>query len=289
MAQASRAQELQPRRWTHLPIDANFTGGGFAYTGAEISDAPALQLEDVHVNLSTWAVEQIRTFQLFDKSARLDIAQPYQKGRWTGKLAGAPAVADRAGWSDTIARFSVNLYGAPPLEREAFAAYRAGLKEETIVGAALTVIFPTGEYMREKLINIGSNRFSFRPQLGVVHNWGNWSAELTGEVWIFTENPEFFGSNTLENAPFYTLQSHLIYTFRPGLWTGVSFGAGTGRRSTLNGIERDDRKEGTAFAASFGFPFSPELGAKIAYIGTRKLSTTGIESDSVVFALSWFW
>src|SRR5262245_27373084 len=133
MSQASRAQELQPRRWTHLPIDANFTGGGFAYTGADLSDAPALQLEDVHANVSTWVVEQIRTFQLCDKSARVDVAQPYQRGHWTGKLAGEPARADRAGWSDTIARFSVNLYGGPPLERKEFAAYRAGLKEETIV------------------------------------------------------------------------------------------------------------------------------------------------------------
>jgi hypothetical protein len=122
-----------------------------------------------------------------------------------------------------------------------------------------------------------------------VHNWGNWSAELTGEVWVYTDNPEFFGENRLGNAPFYTLQTHLIYTFRPGLWTGLSFGAGTGQRSTLNGLEKDDRKEAVAFAASVGVPFSRELGAKIAYVGRRRLAATGTDYDSVVFALSLYW
>ena len=287
--QVSLAQELEPRRWSHLPTGADFTGGAFAYTGADISDAPALQLTDVHANLSTYVVSHVHSFALFDKSARIDVLQPYQQGSWTGKLAGAPAQVDRAGFDDTIARFSVNLYGAPALSGEEFAAYRAATREETIVGAGLLMQIPTGEYDHEKLINIGSNRFTFRPQLGVVHSWGNWSAEMTGEVWIYTDNPEFFGENRLGYAPFYTVQTHLIYTFRPGLWTGLSFGAGMGQRSTLNDVEKDDRKKGIAFAASFGVPVSREFGGKIAYVGRRHLAETGTDADTVIFALSLYW
>ncbi|MGD8894222.1 MAG: hypothetical protein PVF94_14420, partial [Desulfobacterales bacterium] len=30
------AQELEPRRWSHLPTGTNFVGGGYAYTQADI-------------------------------------------------------------------------------------------------------------------------------------------------------------------------------------------------------------------------------------------------------------
>ena len=66
----------------------------------------------------------------------------------------------------------MNLYGAPPLKGKEFAAYRAKVDVETIVGTALVVHLPTGDYMDDKLINLGSNRFTFWPQFGVVHNRG---------------------------------------------------------------------------------------------------------------------
>jgi len=283
------AQDLQPRRWSHLPTGLNFAGVGYAYTEADISDAPALRLEDVQAELDTVAATYIRTFKLFDKSARIDLAQGYQKGRWEGLLDGKPASTSRSGWSDTTVRFAMNIYGAPPLRGKEFAAYRATHDVETIVGIGLTVQLPTGEYMGERLINLGSNRFTFKPQIGVVHNWRNWSMELTAVAWLFTDNDEFFGGNKLEKDPFYTLQGHLIYTFRPGLWAGVSAGLGSGAQSTLNGQEVDDRKQAHAWALSFGYPLSRDWGVKLAYIGIRRRSTTGNDIDSLVFAVSHLW
>jgi hypothetical protein len=81
----------------------------------------------------------------------------------------------------------------------------------------LVVQLPTGDYMDEKLINLGTNRFTFRPQLGVVHNRGKWSMELTGAVYLYTDNDDFFNGNKLEQDPYYTIQTHLIYAFRPGV------------------------------------------------------------------------
>ncbi len=40
------AEELEPRRWSHLPIDTNFAGTGYAYTEADISFDPVLRIED---------------------------------------------------------------------------------------------------------------------------------------------------------------------------------------------------------------------------------------------------
>ena len=283
------ADELDPRRWTHLPINTNFFGTAYAYTDADISIDPVLKLEKVTMEMHTWAAKYIRTFALFDKTARIDLFQAYQEGRWSGKLDGVSTSIRRSGLSDTFLRFSINLYGAPPLEDKKYAAYRAKTKVETIVGAGLSVQLPTGDYMDDKLINLGTNRFTFRPQVGVIHSRGKWSLETTTFVALYTDNNDFFNGQRLEQDPLYTIHSHLIYTFRPGLWAGISGGYDYGGQSTVAGDKKDDRKQNLIWALSFGFPINRHLGVKLVYIGTRTQESTGLDSDSFSMGLSWFW
>jgi hypothetical protein len=283
------AMEFEPRQWSHLPVGMNFAGIGYAYTEADISLDPVLQLDDVQLDLHTWAGKYIRTFGLFEKSARIDLIQAYQKGEWTGLHEGIPASVSRSGWSDTFARLAVNLYGAPPLSRREFAAYRSGLREETIVGMGLVVRLPTGEYMDDKLINLGQNRFAFRPQLGVSHSRGQWTAEVTGEAAFYTDNDEFFNGNKLEQAPLYIIHGHLIYTFRPGLWVSASAGYDYGGENTINGVKKDDNKQDVGWALSFAYPINRQAGIKATYIGSRKLESTGLDSDSLIASLSFSW
>jgi hypothetical protein len=250
------AMDFEPRQWSHLPVGMNFAGIGYAYTSADISLDPVLRLEDVEMDLETWAGKYIRTFGLFEKSARIDLTQGYQKGDWSGLLNGAPASTSRSGWSDTFVRLAVNLYGAPPLRRREFAAYRSGLREETIVGMGLVVRLPTGDYMEDKLINLGQNRFAFRPQLGVSHSRGKWTTEVTG---------------------------------RPGLWVSASAGYDYGGENTINGVEKDDTRQDVGWALSFAYPISRQAGIKATYIGSRKLESTGLDSDTLIASVSFSW
>ena len=283
------AQELVPRQWSHLPLGTNFAGAGYAYTEADISADPVLRLENVEKEMHTWAAKYIRIFELFEKSARVDFAQAYQEGRWSGMVDGVSTSVKRSGWADSVLRFAVNLYGAPPLEGKEYAAYRAEADVETIVGAGLVLQIPTGDYMDDKLINLGTNRFTFRPQLGVVHNRGKWSLDLTGAAWIFTDNDEFFNGNKLEQDPLYTLQGHLIHTFRPGLWAAAGAGYAYGGQSTVNGVEKDDRKGVLAWSLSLGYPITRESGVKVAYIGSRTQESVGSDTDTIVVAFSILW
>ena len=270
-------------------MEFNFAAAGYVYTEAEISDAPALKLEGVEMELSSWVFGYIRTFELFGKSARVDLRQGYQQGRWEGLLDGEPAATERDGWTDSIGRFSIILYGAPPLTGKAYANYRAETQVETIVGAAVVVHFPTGEYMSERLINLGTNRYTIRPQFGVVHTRHNWTMEVGAAAWIFTDNDNFFGGNKLENDPLYVFQSHLIYTWDSGSWVGAGAAYAFGKRSTINGVEKDDRKEIKAFSLSAGYPITRDWGVKVGYVGRRRISTNGTDTDSLVVSISHFW
>lgn len=289
LASPSLAQELEPRRWSHLPIDTNFAAAGYAYTEAEIAVDPVLRLEGARQDRHTWFVGYIRTFELLEKSARIDLAQSWQEARWTGSLNGVSASAHRQGWSDTSVRFAVNLIGAPPLAGKEYAAYRAATDVETVVGASIAVKLPTGQYKKEKLLNLGSNRFTIKPKIGAVHNRGKWSFEITGGASIFTDNNSFFNGNRLEQEPLYTLHAHAIYTFRPSLWLAASAGYDFGAQTSINGVEIDNRKEVVSWAVSAGYPITRWLSIKAAYIGERSQTFVGSDTDTLTIGLSTFW
>ena len=182
-----QAMELEPRRWTHIPVDTTFTGGGYARTESDIVFDPVLRIEDVKMDMDTFVFKYIRSFQFANKSASFSFTQAHHNGTWTGLLDGVPASTQRVGLSDPILRLAINLKGAPPLGGKEYLAYRAKQDIETIVGAGLSIQLPTGEYLDDKLINLGSNRYNIRTRLGVLHKRGKWAMEMTGGVWLYTE------------------------------------------------------------------------------------------------------
>jgi hypothetical protein len=283
------ALEFEPRRWSHLPMNTNFGGVGYGYTEADILVNPATRLENVEMKLHTVAGKYIRTFELFDKSARIDIGQGYQEGDWTGLVDGVQASASRNGLADTMVRFAINLYGAPPLSGKEYVAYRSKVGVETIVGMGLVMRLPTGDYMDDKLINLGNNRFGFRPQIGVSHIRGKWTAELTADAAFFTENDEFWNGNTLEQDPLYIIRANFIHTFRPGLWASAGIGADYGGENSVNGIDSDNRMQEIGWAVALAYPINRRAGISVKYIGTRTQESTGVDTDTVTAGISFAW
>lgn len=286
---SAQAQDLEPRRWSHLPADINFAGVGYGYTRADIYFDPVLDLEDVTLDLHTVVAKYLRTFALLSRSVRVEILAPVQDAHWQGLLQGAPASRHVGGLADPMARFAVNLIGAPPLQGPAFAEYQAAHPANTIVGAALAVQAPLGQYDKDRLLNLGENRFVFRPELGAVHSHGKWSEEVTGSVWLFTDNDDFWKGNHREQDPFTVVQGHLVYTFRPGLWISGGAGYGFGGQSTVNGVSKDDRRGNLVSGFSVGLPINRAVGVKLGYAHSATQEDTGSDSDTLAAAVSVLW
>jgi hypothetical protein len=284
-AQSAMAQEVEPRRWSHLPVGANFSGVGYAYSNVDIFFSPTLQLENVNGQIHTAVVSYVRGLNVFGKTGRIDVLVPYSVGRWDGLLEGVPASTRRSGFNDPKVRFAVNLIG-PPAQRGAdFRPFNAG----TILGVALEVVAPIGEYNEDKLINLGNNRWTVRPQIGVVHGWNKWAAELTGSVFFYTDNDNFYNDTEREQDPLPALQGHLIYTFRPGLWASLSAAYGAGAESTIDGVEAGDEVGKYLIAASFGYPINRRQGLKLTYLRATTTENTGSDADRVLLAYSVMW
>jgi hypothetical protein len=282
-------QELVPRRWSHIPDGVNIGGTAFAYTNGDIYFNPALRLEDVQFDLRTYGFKYIHGFRMLGKSARIDLVQTYQSGTWTGLLAGAPATVNREGWSDTLLSFSINLIGAPPLSGREYVEYRSRTKRETIVGAGLTMQLPTGQNFSDKLINLGSNRYTFRPQLGVMHVRGKWSFEATTTLCLYTDNSEFYGDTRLEQDPSIQMDAHLVYAFRPGLWLSGGGGFLLGESTEVNEVPSHDSKKNYGWGLTLCVPVYRALAIKLTYVGTRTGVDSGADTDTFSGNLSLLW
>ncbi|NOR57716.1 MAG: transporter, partial [Sulfurimonas sp.] len=187
--------------------------------------------------------------------------------------------------ADPHLRLSINLLGTPASEFKVLDDSKEDVN--TVVGAAISVGVPLGEYFEDKLLNLSSNRWTIRPQLGVVHTRGPWSYELTGSIFFFTDNDSFFKGNELEQNPFYAAQAHIIRVFKPGIWGSLSAGYGKGGASKVNGVDKEDKREGFISALSFGFPLTSDQGLKLSYIWAKTETDTEPRSKTNTFVLGW--
>ena len=281
----ARSQDVEPRRWTALPVGVNVIGVAYAYSTGDIAFDPVMLVEDATLDLDTLVVTYARTFGLLGRSARLDMVVPWQHGTWEGVLDGMPARAVRTGLADPQFRLSINLYGAPAAGMEEFKKRAMTQPVNTIVGAGISVSVPLGEYFEDKLLNIGQNRYIIRPQIGVLHTRGLWSYELTGSTFHYTDNDDFFGGNKLEREPVRALQAHIIRVFKPGLWASLSAAYGWRGESTVNGVASDNDKSDYLLALSFGFPVTRSQGVKMVYMRSQTRRITGANLDTL--ALAW--
>lgn len=285
LANPVQAQDLEPRRWTHLPVGLNVLGAGLASSSGNILFDPALLIEDADYDLSIAGLSYVRAFDLFGKTARVDVVAPFVKGRWEGLVDGVDTTVRRKGLADPWVRFSVNLYGGPALKSKDYMQYRSEKQVHTTVGAGISVIVPVGQYSQEFLINLGNNRWVIRPQLGVLHQRKKWQFEVTGSVFLYQTNKEFWKETVREQAPLWFVQSHIIYNLNPKWWTSLSMGFAHGGRSTINNAAKLDDARTSFMALGLGFNINRSQGLKVAYLRSR--SNTSLGRDTDTFSLGW--
>ncbi len=181
-------------------------------------------------------------------------------------------------------KLSVNLYGAPALTLKEFAGY----EQDLIVGASLRVTAPLGQYDHTKLVNLGTNRWSFKPEVGVSKALGRWTLEATAAVTLFTDNKDFLRGNTRSQDPLYSLEGHVIYEFGSGIWGSLDATYFTGGRTTLNGTLGNDLQRNWRVGGTLAFPLDAYNSIKL-YASSGVSARTGNNFDLVGIAWQYRW
>ena len=200
------ATDSDPRSYSNIPVGMNFLIAGYSHTTGNVSFAPSLPIKNAKINIDSAVLAYSRALDIFGMSGKIDFILPGASLSGTADVLGQPRERDVGGFADPIARFYVNLYGAPALSIKEFANYQ----QDVIVGASLAVSAPGGQYDDEKLVNIGTNRWSFKPEIGLSKAWGPVTAELAAGAYFFTDNNQPFRSENLQQDPLFAAQGHVI-------------------------------------------------------------------------------
>ncbi len=284
VACASRAQELEPRAYSPSPAGFNIALVADTYNFGDLTFDPSLPVTDASAEINASVLGYVRTMDLAGRSANFGFGLPYVVGNLRGNYLGEPVTAYRSGLGDPRLRLAVNLYGAPAMTMKEFAARELKL----LVGASLVVSAPLGQYDPTKLINIGGNRWGFKPELGLSREFGRWTLEGAAGVWLFTDNTDFYGGKTRSQDPISSLQVHVIRTFRPRMWLAFDANFFNGGRTSVNGVPKADLQQNSRVGLTFAMPVNKQHSLKISF-SRGAITSIGADFNSIGVAWQYIW
>ena len=278
-ARTAEAQDLEPRAYSNTPVGMNFLILGYGYTQGDVAFDTSSPIKDAELTVNGAVLAYARSLDVWGRNGKFDAILPFAALDGTAKVAGMPVERHVAGLGDPRLRLSVLWYGAPALTLEKFASYEA----DVIIGTSLAVTLPLGQYDTQKLVNIGTNRWSFKPEVGVSKTLGPLTLELTTSVTFYTDNDDFFIHKTLKVDPLYSIQGHVIYHTRFGVWAAVDVTYYAGGKATVDGNE-GERLENVRVGGTVAIPVNRYNSIKL-YGSTGAVARTGGSFNA--FGIAW--
>lgn len=276
VAYGAEAEDLEPRSYANTPVGINFLLMGYSKTEGSVTANPSVPLEDGKIDIDTIVFAYARSLDVWDRSGKFDIVVPQAKLQGTALFDGEPVERYVTGLIDPRFRFSVNLYGAPALPLNEFARYQ----QDLIIGASLAITAPLGQYDSDRLINLGNNRWSFKPELGISKRLGALTLELSGAGTFFTDNDDFLGNRTVSQDPIYQVQGHIIYSFSNGIWAALDMTYFAGGSTSIDGASNRDFQENTRHGGTLTLPLSRNHSLKL-FASNGAFTRTGSQYDAV--------
>ena len=286
------AQDLAPRAYLITPMHSNaatltysFFEGNLAFEGTvPITGATAR----AHVPIFSY----YHSFSFLGRSANFTAVLPYGVGNFHGTVVGAELQAYRSGLLAPTFRLSVNLLGGSAMNVNQFTKWR----QKRILGASFRFVPRAGQYDPTKLINFGTNRYAFKPELGYSQRWGHWILDAYGGAWFYTTNPVFFshnsfspGTNTQTQRPIGSFEGHLSYDFRPRLWVSLDGNFWFGGKTSLNGVSNSTTlQRNSRVGLTSSIPVSKHQSLKFSYNNGAYIKYGGnFQNVSVAWQYSW--
>lgn len=203
------------RDWQNLPTDLNMIFGYYNRIDSNTPIDTSLPIDGLSLKGDLYLLRYARSFAVDGRNSAIQIIQPY---------ADVSASFDNArffdgtkhngGTGDTQVVLVHNVFGGPALNQEQFANWQP----ETFLTGALWVTTPTGDYDKNRVINIGANRWVFKPELAFGTPIGPTWLELNTYVSLFGDNDDYLGDNKLEQKALFAIEGHYSYTFNRALW-----------------------------------------------------------------------
>ena len=284
MSQYLGEQDIEPRAYSNIPVGINFLVAGYAYSEGDATFDPSVPITGGKLDIHSAILAYARSLNLWGKSGKFDItlSEAWLSGMAT--VLGQPRSRTVSGLADPRFRFYVNLFGAPVLSLKDFMGYKQG----TIIGISLAVTAPVGQYDSQKLVNLGTNRWSFKPELGISKAFGPLTFELAMGAYFFTDNNQPFRGKNLQQDPIYAVQGHVIYSLGRGIWGALDATYYIGGQTTKDGVTSDNSQENWRLGATLAVSIDRRNSIKL-YGNTGAYARTGTNFNTVGVVWQYRW
>jgi hypothetical protein len=282
------AQDLSPRAYVITPIHSNailltwsFYDGGLNFNGT-------IPVSNATGTYSVPIFSYYHSLNFFGRSANFTAALPYGVGTFQGDLSGTARSVYRSGMLDSTFRFSVNLMGGPAMQAKEMAKW----KQKRLLGMSLKMVAPSGQYSGRKLVNWGSNRWAFKPELGYSERWGHWVLDGYAGVWFYTTNSAYYAgpiTKTQSETPIGALEGHLSYDIKDRFWMSLDGNFWWGGITSLSGIQNLATKQtGSRIGITASIPLTKHQSIKVSYNDGTYITFGGnYQNVSVAWQYSW--
>ena len=263
------AQDLAPRAYLPLPVSSNAVIVTYGFSDGELLFDPTLPITDATGTIHAPVLTLYHAFDLFGRSANVTGSLPFAAGDFEGLVSGLERAAHRSGMADIMVRMAVNLLGAPSLSPAEFVKTPL---PRSMLGASLKVLAPTGKYDPTLLINVGTNRWAFKPELGYTRRAGPVTVDMYAGVWFFTTNNEFYNGgataplNRRTQETIGAFEFHVSYDVKPRLWISADINYWRGGRTAVNGRESTNSLQANSRVGVTGsVPLTRRQSLKVSY------------------------
>jgi hypothetical protein len=281
------AQFNDARAYDNTPVGVSQLELDYTYVRSNASLDPSLAISGANLNLNQGTIGYTHYFGVLHRLAWVEAAVPL--AGLGGSIAGTNVHGSVSGAGDSSYQFGILLKGGPALSIEQFASY----KRATSLGLSLTITAPTGVYDSNKVLNLGSDRWSFKPEIALSYPFGpdqKWEFDGYGNASFYTDNTSYRGRQILRQEALPGLEGHISYSFNERIWasldTRYSFRADT----FVDGVPQDNAQQNFVLGSELNISLNPQNSLTFVFakaiVHQNGPTATGF---SIKYDYTWSW
>jgi hypothetical protein len=260
-------QDLEPRAYSALPKNLNTVVVAYALSKGNVLTEPSLPINGLSITIN---ISRGICSHLVRKTGGWYL--PYILTACSAN--GEPTFRSGFGTQGSPRHQLTSL-----LDKKDFTQYT----QKTIIGVSLVTSVPTGFYLRDKLINIGSHRWGFKPEVGISKRFNRLYAETYTGVWLYTNNSDYLGNKTLKQNPVVNIQAHACYFFKNRMMLSLNTTWFNGGKTTVNDVSAGNLLDNWRVGGTWSVPIAKGQSLKLQFhVGA--FTTAGYDYDVVALS-----
>jgi hypothetical protein len=187
---ALRSQFTDPRQYDNSPVGINELELAYAHVRSNATVDQSQQIVGAKLQLNLGTITYTRYVGSLGRMAWVQASVPIAV--LSGEVTGTTIHGSVAGAGDSAYQAAVLLKGGPALSVAEFAKFNP----TSTVGVSLTMTAPTGLYDSNKVLKLGADRWSFKPEFAYSLPFGagqRWELNAYANVHFYTDNTAYKG------------------------------------------------------------------------------------------------